>query len=195
MSEVISCDIGLDSLPVELMYTIIDHFSPSDYSYDYQNALNVIRLSQVNHSFHALSQDPEFYRRLWRKYLSNNPPDNPTELQREYLKALHELEQRESVHQRIRLAIRNDWIHVFNLIFDPADYTLEKEQEYFREQKETERTDDQNQSTEEELPYDDDGETRINQLLNLAIYYGRLSMIDLLLDGGAELNRDGDEGD
>lgn len=56
---------GLDSLPIEIISMIVDHFNPTDYSHDYHHALNIIRLSQVNHTFHTLLQAPEFWQRLW----------------------------------------------------------------------------------------------------------------------------------
>ena len=156
---------------------IMDYFNPTDYAHDYQNALNILRLSQVNHSFHSLLyKDVDFYKQLWRKYLSNDLPDSSTELQREYFEVLHDLEHRDTVHRRIRLAIRNDWIHVFNRLFDPTEYTYKRERTY-RNYVDDTLNEDSDTLWEEEM--------MIDRLFILAIQAGNIPIIDRLLDSGA----------
>ena len=166
---------SLDSLPIEILHMIVDYFNPTDYAHDYQNALNILRLSQVNHSFYVLLHNPDFYKRLCQKYLSNNLPDSSTELQRDYFKALRDLEHRDTTHRRIRLAIRNDWIHVFNRLFDPTEYTYERESTYRN------YVDEDSDTLWGE-------ETMINRLFILAIQTGDIPIIDRLLDSGAYMD-------
>ena len=174
-----------------MIYAITDHFNPTNYSHDYQKALNIIRLSQVNHTFHTLLQDPEFYKRLWCRYISNDLPNSSAiELQKKYFQALYKLEFRETSFRRLRLSLREGWMCIFNRLYDPADYTPEKDREYDRVQLELEQSRERTEEQEEEFmsDRDDDEETRINRLLILAINgKGDISIIDRLLDGGADM--------
>ena len=144
MSEVISSNIGLDSLPIELIYAITDCFNPTDYSHDYQNAPNIIRLSRVNRSMNEiLWRDPAFYRHLWRKYLSINIPNVPLiELRKKYYQISQKLETFEEDYDRLTLSVKEDLTKVFDRYFAPTTlveilviWGVEDEFEEWRNQK------------------------------------------------------------
>lgn len=133
-------------------------------------------------------------------------------MQKKYFQALYKLEFRETSFRRLRLALREGWICIFNRLYDPADYIPEKDREYDREQLELEQNRERTEEQEEAQSHspelcsgemgqslrlsaeefmsdrDNDEEPRINQLLILAINrQGNISIIDRLLDGGADM--------
>ncbi len=199
----------LDNLPLELIYSIIDAFNPIDYVHDYTNALNILRLSRVNHLFNeVLSQDPEFYERLWKKYISANLPNvSPMELRNKYFHTLRNLESQKDNHSRLCLAVDAGYTCVFDALFRLSDFTKKKDvrreariRRYHDDDEELENDDDDDDNDEEiDIDAEDDNENvenedfyneeykenkqDINTLFISSVARGDLYMMERLADG------------
>ncbi len=158
--------VGLTDLPVELLYTIVDYFLPTNYVDDYTSALNILRFSRVNRFLNDIFwKDDDFYERLWRRCIANKLPSvnkmdgwidylrirrrsdlyehwfsrpkrelpdvEPKKLHVFYFRTLRELESRPNYYTRLELAVNEEWEHVFDGIFDPVDFTKERDDEYY----------------------------------------------------------------
>lgn len=208
--------VSLENLPIEIIYIIVDNFNPSYYADDYTNALNILRLSRVNRLLNEiLWQDEQFYKRLWRKHISDKLPGlnemdswinylrttrrphwygfsqpkelpnvKPRKLQMFYFHTLRELESRSNYYTRLELAVNEEWERVFDTIFCPADFTTQKDDEYY----DMYRAD---QEREYGFDYDDYRRSvgrRIDRLFIASVYHGNRYLVERLMTDDISLS-------
>ena len=174
----------MNDLPIEIIYLIIDHLDLGDYSSCYRRSLDIFHLSCVNHYYsEILWQDPLFYYRLWKKYLSPSIPDiSPIELRPKYYQSMRRSESQKNDYMRLLLAIRENWTHVFNALFRPCDYSIEQvgcaEATY----------DGDNNPEDYYEDFDATDERRLNVLFLASIKHGRIDIMNTLIDSGSEMD-------
>ena len=174
----------MNDLPVEIIHIIVDHLDLKDYTLCYHYSLDILHLSQVNHYLsEILWQDPSFYHRQWRKYLSTNVPDIDTiELRHKYYQSLKRLDSQPNDYMRLIIAIREGWDHVFFRLFRTSDFSSDMIGDSLS-------TYDVNGNPEGYyLGFDATKERRMNVLFLATIKYGRVEMMDTLINSGAEID-------
>lgn len=191
-----------DDLPIELIYEIVDYLDADDHLNECNNTLDIIYLSQVNRLLNEmLWQDPSFYERLCRRHISVNLSNVPlVELRRMYYQGSHQLWSIKDDYERLQFVVKRGWSHVFNSLFQPSNFTPEKDDKYYKAIKQREREehrhdnvadrpDDGDNSDDDDDDDIDDEERhcRINVLLDLAVEHGHVSIMDKLLDSGANM--------
>ena len=203
--------VGLTDLPVELLYTIVDYFLPTNYVDDYTSALNILRFSRVNRFLNDIFwKDDDFYERLWRRCIANKLPSvnkmdgwidylrirrrsdlyehwfsrpkrelpdvEPKKLHVFYFRTLRELESRPNYYTRLELAVNEEWEHVFDGIFNPADFTKERDDEYY----DAYRADQEREYGFDYDYYRRSMGRRIDKLFIASIYHGNRYLMERL---------------
>lgn len=165
----------MNDLPIEITYIIVDHLG----DLSLYHWLDVLHLSCVNHYFNEiLWQDLSFYHQQWRRYLSTNVPD--IDLRYKYYQSLKRLGLEPNDYMRLILSIKEGWDCVFHKLFQPCDYTPNQRGDPLS-------TYDKNNNPEDYYDeFDATDELRINVLFLATIKYGRIQMMDTILDCGAE---------
>ena len=174
----------MNDLPIEIIHIIVDHLDLKDYTLCYHYSLDILHLSRVNHYLsEILWQDPSFYHRQWRKYLSIDVPAiSPSELRQKYYQSLKKLNLQPNDYMRLIIAIREGWDHVFTRLFRSCDFSSDMIGDPLS-------TYDVNGNPEDYYPeFDATKERRINVLLLATIKHGRIEMMDTLLNSGAMMD-------
>lgn len=122
-----------DDLPIEIICMIADHFNLDDREWSLHHAMDIISLSQVNKLLNEiLWQDPEFYERLWRKYVRETLPKvPPTELRDKFYGAMRNIEnnlhfEMYTDYERVSYFAEMGYTYIFEDYFDPDEFKVEE---------------------------------------------------------------------
>lgn len=105
------------------------------------------------------------------------PNVEPRKLHVFYFRTLRELESRSNYYTRLDLAVNEEWIYVFDAIFNPIDFTKERDDEYY----DAHRAD---QEREYGFDYDEYRRSmgrRVDKLFMASVYHGNRYLMERLL--------------
>lgn len=193
-----------ETLPRDVVMLILDYFNPTQYKNEFERIRNLLTLARVNRYFRNLLFNDALYEKWWKQYVSNTLPEErevnvalaqpnicPKFKRRFFYFHTLKLLNKEPVilHGWMKFglvshAINCGYEKVFDSLFDPADYTKEKDLQYFYRQH------CEDYSYRDPIPMNEylqgysNGRRRFDLFMHAAINQKNRYFIDRLLDSG-----------